>query len=156
MNWSSATILVKGDMEKLLPVKKMTYTVQRPGSFEANILYQNSMMMNHFLTTKEEDEIPILIGPSIPFQGGIDLEEVLRNFELQEDGPKLPNDVSNEEEEVVLDDFQVEKSTYMCTHDEEMFSFQFEDKVSLDHVIHEEETNPTCDEISKGLNDYSV
>ncbi|KAH9288748.1 hypothetical protein KI387_032865, partial [Taxus chinensis] len=54
------------------------------------------------------------------------------------DSPELPDDMSHEEEEMTLDEFQEEKSADIFPHDEEVFSFPFEDEDSLDHVIHEE------------------
>ncbi|KAH9292295.1 hypothetical protein KI387_042518, partial [Taxus chinensis] len=97
--------------------------------------------MNYFVTTKEEEDIPILIGPDMPSQRGMDLEEALRRFELQEGSPEFPDDANHEEEEMVLDDFQIEKSAYVLIHDEEIFSFPFKDEDSLDHVT-QEETKP--------------
>ncbi|KAH9293028.1 hypothetical protein KI387_041770, partial [Taxus chinensis] len=56
--------------------------------------------MNHFVATKEEEDIPILIGPDMPSQRDLDFEEALRRFKLQEGSPKLPDDANHEEEEM--------------------------------------------------------
>lgn len=105
--------------------------------------------MNHFVTTKEEEDIPILIG-DMPSQRGMDIEEALRRFELQEGSPEFLEDVNCQEEEMVLDDFQIEKSAYVHIRDEEILSFPFKEEDSIDHVT-QEETRPTCDEPMKGL-----
>ncbi|KAH9321905.1 hypothetical protein KI387_016544, partial [Taxus chinensis] len=60
----------------------------------------------YFVTTTEEEDIPIFIGLDIPSQIGMDLEEALRRFELQEGNPKFPDDANHEQYEMVLDDFQ--------------------------------------------------
>lgn len=67
MNWDFVTILVKGDIENFLPLKMIRYTIQNSGNLRTNVLYQDHKNMNHFITSKEEDEIPILIGPGIIF-----------------------------------------------------------------------------------------
>ncbi|KAH9320608.1 hypothetical protein KI387_015247, partial [Taxus chinensis] len=102
-------------------------------------MYQDNGRMNHFVTTKEEDDIPTLIGPNINFGVG---------------SPKFLDNVNHEEEEMVLDEFQVEELSEMFPYDDEVFSIPFEYEYSLDHVIDEEE-NPTCDEPLKYLKEES-
>ncbi|KAH9298052.1 hypothetical protein KI387_029734, partial [Taxus chinensis] len=84
--------------------------------------------MNQFVTTKEEDDIPILIGPDMPSKRDLDFKEALWRFKLQEGILKSPDDVYHEEEEMALDDFQEKKSAYMLFQDEELFSFPFGDE----------------------------
>ncbi|KAH9309462.1 hypothetical protein KI387_037373, partial [Taxus chinensis] len=85
--------------------------------------------------------------PNMPSWRGMDLEEVLRRFEVKEGSLKSPDDVNHEEEEMVLDDFQVEKSAYVLICDEEICSFPLENKDPLDHLI-EGKTKPVYNETS--------
>ncbi|KAH9311531.1 hypothetical protein KI387_026566, partial [Taxus chinensis] len=55
---------------------------------------------NHFFKNEEEEDIPIIIGPEMPSQRDLDLEEVLRRFEFQEGNLKLPDDANHGEEEM--------------------------------------------------------
>ncbi|KAH9316992.1 hypothetical protein KI387_018761, partial [Taxus chinensis] len=92
---------------------------QKSGNLEANILYQDSGNMNHFMESEEEDEIPILIELIIPFRCGIDHKEAWRNLELQQDNLDVLDDVRHEEDEMVLNELQAKKSTNVLTRDEE-------------------------------------
>lgn len=94
--------------------------------------------MNHLVTIEEEEDIPILIGPNIPSRRDLDFKEALRRFKLQVGSPKFPDDVKHKEEEMVIDDFQEEKSAYMLFQDEELFSFQFGDEDDLIQAIYGE------------------
>ncbi|KAH9308963.1 hypothetical protein KI387_036874, partial [Taxus chinensis] len=64
--------------------------------------------------------------------------------------PKSPDDVDHEEEEMVLDDFQEEKSVYMIFQYEGLFSFPFGNEDDLSQDIYGEKKS-ACDEPMKGL-----
>ncbi|KAH9325867.1 hypothetical protein KI387_006045, partial [Taxus chinensis] len=86
----------------------------------------------------------------MPSQRGMNLEKALRRFQLHEGSNKFPDDANHEEDEMVLDDFQVsyvEKNQYGkydappnliidgCNDEMEIFSFPFEEEDSF----HDEE-----------------